>query len=110
MMKKEAPVPLPFDWPEAEMREFCRRWRVIELAIFGSALRADFGPESDIDLLVRFAPDAGWSAFDHAQMEDELREILERDVDLVTQLAVAESPNRSRRAEILSTARSIYAA
>jgi predicted nucleotidyltransferase len=43
-------------------------------------------------------------------MEDELREILERDVDLVTQLAVAESPNRSRRAEILSTARSIYAA
>jgi predicted nucleotidyltransferase len=110
MMKNEPPVPLPFDWPEAEMREFCHRWRVIELAIFGSALRADFGPGSDVDLLVRFAPGAGWSAFDHVQMESELREILKRDVDLVTRLAVEESPNRNRRAEILSTARPIYAA
>lgn len=92
------------------MREFCHRWRVLELAIFGSVLRSDFGPESDVDLLVRFAPDAGWSAFDHAEMEDELREILDRDVDLVTQFAVAESPNRSRRAEILRTARPVYAA
>lgn len=101
---------LPFDWPDPEIRDFCERWRIAELAIFGSALRSDFGPESDIDLLVRFASGAGWSAFDHARMEHELREILGRDVDLVTRLAVEETSNRSRREEILRTARPVYAA
>jgi uncharacterized protein len=101
---------LPFDWPAEEMQVFCRKWRVTELAIFGSVLRADFGPESDIDLLACFAPGAGWSVFDHARMEHELSQILHRGVDLVTRLAVEESPNRNRREEILRTARLVYAA
>lgn len=101
---------LPLDWPDEEVRRFCRRWQITELAIFGSALRADFGPESDIDLLARFGPGARWSVFDHARMEQELRQLLHRDVDLATRLAVEESPNPVRRAEILRTARLVYAA
>lgn len=101
---------LPFDWPEEAIRAFCQKWQITELAVFGSALRPDFGPESDVDLLVRFASGARWSAFDHARMEQELREILDREVDLVTRLAVEETRNRSRREEIMRTARLIYAA
>lgn len=108
-MTDERPAHLPFAWPEEEIRSFCRKWQVTELSIFGSALRADFGPESDIDLLACFAPGARWGAFDHARMEHELREILHRDVDLVTRLAVEETPNPNRRAEILGTARPVYA-
>jgi len=101
---------LPLDWPEEEIRRFCRKWQITELAVFGSALRADFGPESDIDLLARFAPGARWSVFDHARMEQELHQMLHREVDLVTRLAVEETSNPNRRAEILSTARLVYAA
>lgn len=109
-MSDECPACLRLDWPEDEVRRFCRKWQITELAVFGSALRSDFGPDSDIDLLARFAPGARWSVFDHARMEEELRQILHRDVDLVTRLAVDESPNDSRRTEILSTARLVYAA
>ena len=98
------------DVPEAALAEFCRRWKIAELAVFGSALRGDFGAESDIDLLVRFAPDADWSLFDHFRMEEELVRLLGREVDLVSREAVEQSPNWIRRREILSTARTVYAA
>jgi len=100
----------PFVWPLQEIEKLCQRWKIVELAIFGSVLREDFNPESDIDLLVRFAPDAHWSLFDHARMERELGEILNREVDLVSRSAVERSPNWIRREEILSTARTLYAA
>lgn len=99
---------LPFHWPEEEMEAFCARWKVVRLEVFGSALREDFRPDSDVDLLVEFAAGAGWSLFDHARMERELEEILGREVDLVTRLAVEESPNWIRREAILGTARQIY--
>lgn len=97
-------------WPEDRIEEFCRRWKIVELAIFGSVLRDDFRSESDIDLLVRFASDAEWSLFDHARMEQELGELLGREVDLVSRSAVEQSPNWIRRKEILRTARTLYAA
>jgi len=100
---------LPFSWPEEEIRAFCDRWEVEELAVFGSALREDFGNESDLDLLVRFAPAAEWTLLDHARMERELEEILGRSVDLVTREAIEESPNWIVRREILRTARTAYA-
>jgi uncharacterized protein len=99
-----------FAWPLHELEEFCRRWRIVELSAFGSVLREDFGPGSDIDLLVRFAPEAHWSLLDHMRMERELGEILGREVDLVSRSAVERSPNWIRRKEILSTARTLYAA
>lgn len=92
------------------LAEFCRRWKVAELALFGSALRDDFGVDSDIDLLVTFAPDAEWSLFDHVQMELELKALLKRDVDLVSRRSIERSKNWIRRNNILKTAQVIYAA
>jgi predicted nucleotidyltransferase len=102
--------PEPFLWPSEGMREFCRRWKIAELSLFGSVLRDDFRPDSDIDLLVRFAPDAAWSLLDHAHMERELEQLLGRRVDLVSRAAIEKSPNWIRRKEILETSRPIYAA
>ena len=95
---------------EATLADFCRRWKVRELAVFGSALRDDFGPESDVDLLVTFQPEARWGLFDHFRMERELADMLGREVDLLTRRSVESSANWIRRREILRTARTIYAA
>jgi hypothetical protein len=102
-------TPLHLSWPAEAVEEFCRRWKVLELSVFGSALREDFGSESDVDLLVRFAPDAEWTLLDQARMERELEGILGRSVDLVTFEAIEESPNWIVRREILSSARTAYA-
>ena len=96
--------------PADRLEEFCHRWKITELSLFGSALRDDFRVDSDIDLLARFAPDAEWSLLDHARMEQELKEMLGREVDLVSRTAVEASPNWIRRREILNTARALYAA
>jgi uncharacterized protein len=103
-------LPLPISWPLAQIQEFCGRWKIVELSLFGSALRGDFRADSDIDLLARFAPDAEWSLLDHARMERELVELLGREVDLVSRAAVEASPNWIRRNEILGTAKTLYAA
>ncbi len=89
--------------------EFCRKWRITEFALFGSVLRDDFRPESDIDVLVRFAPDAGHSLFDLVRMQEELKDLLGREVDLVTREAVESSRNLLRRKLILETAEVVYA-
>jgi predicted nucleotidyltransferase len=102
----EKPITIPKD----EIADFCRRWRVTEMALFGSILRQDFGPGSDVDVLVSFAPDARWSLFDLVRMEDELRAILGREVDLVERVAVEQSENYIRRKSILSNLEVVYAA
>ena len=98
------------DLPLDRLADFCRRWKITELALFGSALRDDFGPDSDIDLLATFAPEADWSLFDHYGMENELVAMLGREVDLVSRRVVERSRNWIRRRAILSSARAIYAA
>ncbi len=94
---------------QEELDLFCRRWAIIDLALFGSVLRDDFGPESDIDVLVTFDPQANWSLLDHVQMEIELSALLGREVDLLSRRAVERSQNPLRRREILDTAQTIYA-
>ena len=71
------------DLDQEKIVEFCRKHRIRKLSLFGSALRDDFGPESDVDLLVEFEPDAkvGWRFF---SMERELSQIVGRRVDLNT--------------------------
>jgi len=96
--------------PTAELATFCGRWKVTELAAFGSILRADFDPDSDIDLLVSFAPDARWSLFDLVTMQEELQAVLGREVDLVEREAVERSENYIRRKSILGSLEVIYAA
>jgi uncharacterized protein len=96
--------------PDAAIAEFCRTWRITELAVFGSVLRDDFGPESDIDVLVRFEEPVRWGLFDIGHMEHELGDMLGRKVDLIERIAVEESPNYIRRRAILTSARTVYAA
>jgi predicted nucleotidyltransferase len=95
------------DIPEDRIRDFCRRWKVRELALFGSVLREDFGPDSDVDVLVSFHQDSPWDLYDLVTMMEELKAIFGRDVDLVEREALR---NPFRRYEILRTARVIYAA
>ena len=93
---------------ETQLAGFCRRWRISEFALFGSVLRDDFDADSDLDVLVTFAPDADWSLWDHVQMEHELESLLGRSVDLLTRRSVEQSHNWLRRQEILSTAEVVY--
>lgn len=94
--------------PSDRIADFCRRWKVRELALFGSVLREDFNPGSDIDVLVEFQPDARWSLFDHVTMQDELRERFGRDVDLVTKRGLERSRNHVRRRAILESAHVVH--
>jgi hypothetical protein len=96
--------------PDAALEAFCRRWKVREVAVFGSALRHDFGPDSDVDLLASFEKDARWTLLDFVDMEDELAAIFGRKVDLVDREAVEQSRNPFRRRSILTSARVVYAA
>jgi hypothetical protein len=95
--------------PMKKIAKFCDRWQVIEFALFGSVLRDDFRPDSDIDVMVQFHPDAHprFSTLD--QMEAELKTIFHRDIDLITRQGIASSRNYLRRQEILSSAQVIYA-
>ena len=88
---------------------FARRWRVVEVELFGSALRDDFGPESDVDVLLTFEADARWSLFDLVDMKAELEAVFGRSVDVTTRAAVERSANWVRRESILSSARAVDA-
>jgi uncharacterized protein len=86
---------------------FCRNWLIRELSVFGSALRDDFSPESDLDFLVSFEPEAGWDLWDLVMMRDELMSIARREVDIVAKEALR---NPYRRREILAHREVIHAA
>ncbi len=96
------------DISDAELDDFCRRWKITELSLFGSVLRADFGPDSDIDLLVRYAADARWSLLDHIKIEQELSALLGRKVDLASKRGVERSQNWIIRQSILDSAELVY--
>ena len=89
---------------------FCDRWQVGELALFGSVLRDGFGPDSDIDVLIRFKSERTPGLFGMAGMQMELADLFARGVDLVTWAAIEESRNYIRRKAILESARVVYAA
>lgn len=85
---------------------FCRKWRIRELSLFGSALRDDFSPESDLDFLVSFEPDSGWDLWDLVDLREGLIAIVNREVDIVVKEALR---NPYRRREILSHREVIHA-
>lgn len=94
--------------PTAGVPEFCRRWKIAELSLFGSVLRDDFGPESHVDVLVVFTDDAEWDYFDWPAMQDELSRLFGgRSVDLVERRTVR---NPFVRHDVLTSRRVIYAA
>lgn len=88
----------------------CRRHHIKRLAFFGSVLRDDFGPDSDVDFLVTFAPNADWTLLDLVRMEHELEDLLGREVDLVEKSSVEASHNPLRRRHVLATARVLHGA
>ncbi len=89
---------------------FCQKWRIRELAIFGSHARDDAGTQSDVDVLVTFADDSRWTVFDLVAMKDELETIFGREVDLVSRRGLERSRNHIRKQAILSSAQILYAA
>jgi hypothetical protein len=95
--------------PMEKLAEFCHKWQVAEFALFGSVLRDDFRPDSDIDVMVRFHPDAHPTFRTLDLMEAELQTTFCREVDLITRQGIETSRNYLRRHEILSSAQVIYA-
>jgi hypothetical protein len=93
------------EFDEQQVADFCRTWKVIELSLFGSVLRDDFRPDSDVDVLVVFAPDAPWSYWDWGSMTEQLEAIFCRRVDLVEKRSLV---NPYRRHRILTTRRIIH--
>ena len=98
---------IPIEIPADALIGFCQNWQVDELALFGSVLRDDFGPDSDVDVLITFHDGAPWSLWDWSDMRDQLRAIFGRDIDLLEKGALR---NPYRRRAILAEHRVIYAA
>jgi predicted nucleotidyltransferase len=96
--------------PKESLAEFCRKWKIVELCFFGSVLRDDFRPDSDVDVLVTFAPEGRYSLFDLVHIEEELEKMLGRRVDLVERSAIEQSENYIRRKHILNSAQTVYVA
>lgn len=103
---------LPSGLDASEISEFCKRWHLAKLEIFGSALRADFGPESDLDFLYTagpgFRPDQAYGPWAENRMADELSKLLGRKVDLIERSQMERHRNWIRREHILKTAQALY--
>ena len=91
--------------PEAQIASFCRQHAVRELALFGSATRDDFRPDSDVDVLIDFEPTARVGLIELERMRQELHLLFKREVDLVTRNGL----NPRLKDEILRSARVLYA-
>lgn len=103
-------MPINVEFDRDRLDEFCRRWNIRELSLFGSVLRDDFQSDSDIDVLVAFEPAADWGLLEHVTMQEELATVMGRQVDLVSRRAVERSSNRIRRDAILNAAQVLHAA
>ena len=98
------------DIPVEPLHKFCLRWKVSELAVFGSALHENYPLESDLDLLISFQENTQWGLFDLVNMESELGVIFNKKVDLIEKAAVLKSENHIRRKAILDDAQVIFEA
>ncbi|WP_338461367.1 nucleotidyltransferase family protein [Synechococcus elongatus IITB7] len=96
--------------PIEQIQEFCQKWQVTEFALFGSILRDDFRPDSDIDILITFSPTQRRGLTETMQMREELQSLFNRKVDLVVKAAIERSENWLRRKNILESAKVIYEA
>lgn len=96
--------------PMEKIIDFCQRWQITEFALFGSVLRNDFRPDSDIDVLVTFSPRAKRGLTETLDMRDELQEIFGRKVDFIVKSAIERSKNWLRKKNILESAQIIYVA
>ncbi|MDX2212604.1 MAG: nucleotidyltransferase family protein [Oculatellaceae cyanobacterium bins.114] len=93
-----------------QIKELCDRWHILEFALFGSVLRDDFRPDSDVDVLITFAPDARRGLLTLARIKHELEELLGREVDILTKKSIEQSHNSTRSHHILQSAQVLYVA
>jgi len=100
-------MPIQIELPLDKIETFCKKWKIVEFSLFGSVLREDFGPDSDVDVLVTFAADEKWDLLDIVRMAGELKALFRRDVDVVEEQCLR---NPFRRREILRTKEVLYAA
>lgn len=94
--------------PDETLADFCKRWQITELAVFGSALREDFRPESDVDFLVTYAPDKKYEPWAYFPEREELERLLHRKIDWIERKAIEKSRNALLRRRILNSAEVIY--
>jgi len=106
IIKTKSNLEIPLDKIEA----FCRKWKIKEFALFGSVLREDFRPDSDVDVLVTFEPDGGFTFDNRVEMQDEIEKIFGRKVDLLERKIVERSENYIRRRHILQSLEPVYVA
>lgn len=95
---------------QSQIKSFSTRWKITEFSLFGSFVKDKLRPDSDIDVLVAFAPDARPTLFDLVKMQMELETLFGRPVDLVERKGLEQSQNYIRRKEILSSLETVYAA
>jgi len=101
-------LPLAIALPINAIHTFCQRWQIAELSVFGSILCDDFHANSDIDFLYVLKPNTHWSFRDLLQAEEELTQLVEREVDLVSKVTIEQSHNWLRKRNILLSAKVIY--
>ncbi len=82
-----------FTLKNEQLNAFCQKWQIIEFALFGSVLRDDFKPESDVDIIITFAPKSKKNLFDLMHVQDELQQLLNRNVDVFTKKSVQDCHN-----------------
>jgi predicted nucleotidyltransferase len=99
---------IAIDMPQAEIEAFCKRHHIRRLALFGSVLRDDFGPDSDVDVLVAFEPGTKVTLMTLEEIETRLSEMLGYPVDLGEYRSVEEDPNYLRRRHILQSIEIVY--
>jgi len=92
---------------ENKVKEIASSYKILELYIFGSALRQDFNDKSDIDLLIKLSKDSGYSIFELIEIKEKFEKLFNRKIDLVELEGLR---NPYRKEEILKTAKMIYAA
>ena len=98
----------PVNVDRAALVEVCRKWGIGSVALFGSAVRDDFTPQSDIDLLIEYLPGVRHSLFEYGYMTDDFTNVFGREVDLVHAEGIRASRNPIRREHILSSAKAFY--
>lgn len=103
------PPTLRLTLPLERIADFCQRWSIGRLEVFGSALRDDFRPDSDLDFVATYLPVARWSLLDRVRMKLELESMLGREVDLLNRRALERPQSRDRAARILTQAQTVYA-
>ncbi len=92
----------------SKIASFCQKWHIAKIALFGSILREDFNPDSDIDFLITFLPNTRQGLLTLAKIKHELEYLLNRSVDIAVKDSIEASENWIRRYEILTTAQTVY--